>query len=338
MRSCPRMPKGIGSVPLVLGICSPFGAQTLTLDTVATQNNEVVISQVSCATDVPLTEVDTEVRARVFVASLPEKELQYTWTATAGTIRANNSEATWSLKGVLSGRYQATVDIRRSGAKVADCSVSLLVVEPLRAGPQENPTRKTGRGFLEKGKKEITGYGLYSYFLLGSPPMDSNRARYLNAIRAYLNLISKISALEDYVSADKLNVMYLPVRSSVPLDTTAESLLENYDFARARVLLDMLPGAHNTGPYLLSGLKPLSSAEPLSSPYLFQDLSSVPTEPRDLMSAWILEFMNLAAQERFWQPKTAELLTLKVRTAISVLAVGLPEVQKQLTNWIKWAN
>jgi hypothetical protein len=213
----------------------------------------------------------------------------------------------------------------------------VFLVEGERGTPAA-PKRETARGFLVKGQKEKTGYGLYSYFLLGSPPTDSSRARYLKAIQAYLRLIPTVNDLEDYISADKLNITYFPVKSPLPADPTVEWLLDNYDFARARVLLDLLPGVHNAGPYFVSVLKPLSGADQLPGQYLFQNLSAVPTEPQDLVSLWILEFMNLAAQERFWEPKTAELLTLKIRSTISVLAAGLPEVKKQLASWVAWTG
>lgn len=151
-------------------------------------------------------------------------------------------------------------------------------------------------------------------------------------------LIQTVSDLEDYVSADKLNITYFPIKSPLPADPTAEWLLDNYDFARARVLLDLLPGSHDAGPYFVSVLKPLSRTERLSGQYLFQNLSAVPAEPQDLISSWILYFMNQAAQERFGEPKTVELLTLKLRTTISVLATGLPEVKKQLASWVTWTN
>ena len=46
------------------------------------------------------------------------------------------------------------------------------------------------------------------------------------------------------------------------------------------------------------------------------------------------EFQNQAAQERFWEPRTMEILTLKLRTTIAVLAIGLPEVQSAVHKWI----
>jgi hypothetical protein len=337
--------KHIALVLVVPWASVPTAAQMSDPGTGRGQGSASLSAQISCSPDTPITTIDSDVLVRVFVDLPQDQKLQYVWTATAGKIQGNNFEARWSLKGALSGKYQATVAVSRSGTKLADCSVSVLVVEPLRAGPSPPPptgqtpkVRETARGFLVKGHKEQAGYGLYSYFLMGSPPTESSRARCLAGIQAYLKLIPTVGDLEDYVSADKLNVTYLPVKAPVPLELTAEWALENYDFGRARVLLDLLPGVHNTGPYIVSVLKPMGAGERLSSQYLFQDLSAVPTEPQDLMSMWILEFVNLAAQERFWEPRTAELLTLKLRTTISVLASGLPEVKKQLASWVSWTG
>ena len=113
-------------------------------------------------------------------------------------------------------------------------------------------------------------------------------------------------------------------------------LLKHYDYARARVLLDALPGSRKEGIYLVSCLKPLIGSS--APPYLVQDLSTVPTEPPDLISWWMREFLNQASQERFWQPRTVELLTLKLRTSIALLATGLPEVRKGVDTWIAWIH
>ena len=332
-----RIPIDFCRLLLVFWSFSLVAATTTDSLAPAAQDDASRAAQVSCSPDSPLVQPGTELRVRAFVVLLQEEKLQYAWTTTAGKIQSSNSETTWSLTGVLPGRYKATVVVSSPKTKVGECSVSVFVVEGERGGAAP-AARETARGFLVKGQKEKAGYGLYSYFLLGSPPTESGRARYVKAIEAYLKLIPTVSDLEDYVSADKLNITYFPVKSPLPANPTVDWLLENYDFARARVLLDLLPGVHNAGPYFVSGLKPLSGAEQLTGQYLFQNLSAVPTEPQDLISLWILEFMNLAAQERFWEPKTAELLTLKLRSTISVLAAGLPEVKKQLASWVAWTG
>ena len=116
---------------------------------------------------------------------------------------------------------------------------------------------------------------------------------------------------------------------------SAEWLLQHYDYARARVFLRLLPGNLRGGPYIVSTLKPLGLGGDLPDRYLVQDLSSVPPH---LVGSWIREFMNQAAQERFWEPKTAAQLTLKLRMTIGILAEGVPEVYASLQQLIAWVH
>jgi hypothetical protein len=292
--------------------------------------------KVSCSPDKPVAETGGEVRVRVFVGLSQARDQNYSWKVTAGSIQGSGPEVVWGLEGVPSGITKATVTVSNTETKIAECSVEVIVIERERG---EMPaSRESTRTFLTKDQKEQAGYGLYSYILLGSPPTESSRVRYLRAIEAYLNLIVPLEDLQDNVAHSKLNVTYLTIKVAAPVHPSSEWLLENYDFGRARVLLDRLPGGHREGPYILSALKPLSGTAALSSQYLYQDLSTVPTDPKDLLSWWIREFQNQAAQERFWDPPTAEDLTLKLRTTISVLAAGLPEVQKQLAVWVTWTK
>ncbi len=292
--------------------------------------------EVSCSPEKPVAEIGSSLRVRVFVAVAQERSQQFAWKVSAGTIQGSGSEVVWNLKGVPSGYSKATVTITNGGTRFAECSVEVIVTEPERG---EHPmSRETTRTFLARNQKEEAGYGLYSYLLLGSTPTDASRVRYLRAIDAYLDLILPLDDLQENVAHNKLNITYLLVKIPVPAHPTAEWLLENYDFGRARVLLDLLPGEHREGPYIVSALNPLSGADAPSKRYLYQDLSTVPTEPKDLVSWWIREFQNQAAQERFWDPQTVENLALRIRTTISVLATGLPEVQKQVATWVAWAK
>ena len=124
----------------------------------------------------------------------------------------------------------------------------------------------------------------------------------------------------------------MPVTSPPPGAVSAEWILEKYDYARARTILRLLPGTHRDGPYIVSALRPLAAPTPLG-PVLFQDLSRVPPH---LVSAWVKEFLNQAAQERFWEERTGQQLAHRLRLTIGVLAEGLPEVRKALDSWITW--
>ena len=60
--------------------------------------------------------------------------------------------------------------------------------------------------------------------------------------------------------------------------------------------------------------------------------------PPHLAASWVKEFLNQAAQERFWDERTGARLALKLRVTVSVLGEGLPEVRKALDGWISWAR
>jgi hypothetical protein len=286
----------------------------------------------ACSPDRPVVSQDGTVMLRAW-AAVPDLQTQnYTWAVTVGVISGQGREVRWDFKGVPSGIYTADVKVEAGKILRGNCSIRVAVTEPERG----TFARESGKAFLTPGQQEAPNYGLYSYVLFGSHPTEASRARYLSTLQAYLGMIDDVVKLEDYVSRSKLNVTYLVLASTAAKGSDATWLLGHYDYARARVFLDRLPGSRKEGIYLVSCLKPLSSAP--DPPYLVQDLTAVPTEPPDLISWWMREFLNQASQERFWQPKTTELLALRLRTSIAVLAAGLPEVQKGVDSWIAWIH
>lgn len=287
---------------------------------------------VACSPERPLVPSDGSVMLRAWASEMTGRTLRYTWTVTAGTISSPGREARWDLKGVRSGIYRAEVKVEDGAIPPASCSVRVVVSELERGAPL---ARETGRTFLLKDQPEAAGYGLYSYLLLGSHPTASTLQRYRLVVQAYLAMIDDVAEFGKQ-SRGKLNITYLPLGTAAPKAADAAWVLEHYDYARARLLLDVLPGDRKSGIYLVSGLKPLSGGP--NPPYLLQDLSTVPTEQTDLISWWMNEFLNQAAQERFWEPKTTELFVLKLRTTITILASGLPEVQHALDKWITWVH
>lgn len=288
---------------------------------------------VVCSIDKPFVREGEAVTLRAWATSPSGESPKYLWTVRTGKILGRGPEVRWDLAGVSSAPhpFEATVTATFSTSVLATCSVQVIVAE------HERGERETGRAFLIKGTQEVKGYGLYSYLLLGSRPIESNRERYVKTIEAYLDRIEDVTQLQDYIPHGKLNVAYLPLEIAPVARPSPNWILEHYDYARARALLDLLPGSLREGPYIVSLLKPLSSGGPASQ-YLFQNLSAVPTGNGDLISWWVREFLNQAAQERFWEPKTAESLVLKLRTTIALLATGLPVVQKGLDSWISWIH
>jgi len=232
------------------------------------------------------------------------------------------------LKGTSSGIYEADVKVEDGATPAGTCSIRIVLADTERG---TGSVRATARTFLLKGQQEAAGYGLYSYLLLGSHPTETTLPRYQRVVQAYLGMIDDIAKFENEVGG-KLNITYVPLETAAPEAVDAPWVLQHYDYARTRLLLDALPGDRKAGIYLVSSLKPLSSRP--NPPYMVQDLSSVPAERSDLISWWLNEFQNQAAQERFWEPRTAELFVLKLRTTITVLATGLPDVQRALGTWI----
>lgn len=289
--------------------------------------------QLACSTEKAVVFEGETVILRAWAPAPDDKEPSYEWAADAGRIVGRGHEVQWDFAGVHTSLdpFQATVHATVPSGESGSCSVAVFVMG------KDRGTAETGRSFLVKGRKEESGYGLYSYLLFGSRPDDSNRDRYLKAIDAYLKNIEEVSKLQVCFPRSKLNVAYLPLEVAPGPSISADWLLNHYDYVRARALLDVLPRSLREGPYIVSALRPLGNSS-AGGQYLFQDLSAVPSKNGDLISWWVREFIAQAAQEHFWEPRTAELFVLKMRTTIGVLATGLPEVQKSLEGWISWIH
>ena len=79
--------------------------------------------------------------------------------------------------------------------------------------------------------------------------------------------------------------------------------------------------------------RPCPGRAAAEGPRLFQDLSRVPPH---LVSAWVLEFLNQAAQERFWEERSGRALALRMRLTVGILGTGVPEVRKAMDDWVAW--
>lgn len=288
------------------------------------------VSIVSCTPERPTVWPRERIQVKVWV---PEtgRPLQYAWSVTGGQLAGQGPEATWDFASVQPGTYTATVKISGADDPFSICSLRVIVRE--REDGRGVP-RLTGHSLLVRDTLEAEGYGLYSYLLFANPPEESSRERYTKAIDAYLSLMPDVTALEKYSKRrSELNITYVPVDTEPPKSIPPEWLLQHYDYAHALVLLRELSGSHRDGPYIVSSLNPLSGKESLSGDYLLQDLSTVPPH---LISAWIKLFLNQASQEHFWEQRSASYFALRLRTAIGILAVGLPDVQNALNGWIAW--
>jgi hypothetical protein len=285
----------------------------------------------ACSADTPTVPLGGKVVLKAWGRSPGGRALRYTWGATAGKIEGRGAEARWSLADLRPGTFAASVTATDGESTSSECLIRVMV---RRDAEPRGFSRETARSLLSAGQSEMAGYGLYSYLLLGAPPSEASRERYLKAIEAYLALIPDVASLEEYVPRGELNVFYLPVRGTPSSALTAQWALDNYDYARARSLLRGLPEPNRDGPYILAALKPVGGAG-AAGPYLFQNLSSVPPH---LAASWVKEFLNQAAQERVWEEKTAVQLAQRMRATVGIMGSGLPEVKKALDGWITWVR
>lgn len=261
---------------------------------------------------------------------MPGETWRYAWSVNGGRVVGEGADVTWDFAGVEPGTYTATVRASRPGNTPATCSMQVIVMDP---GDSRGVPRLSGRSLLDA--QETAGYGLYSYILFADAPDDTSRDRYKKAIEAYVSLMPDVLALERYLKPGELAITYAPVDAPPPRSVSSDWILEHYNYAHAQVLLRLIPDTHHGGPYLLSALTPLTGKAAVPGVYLFQNLSTVPPH---LVSAWMKLFLNQTSQERFWEPQTTALLGLRLRTAIGVMALGLPDVQKSLQSWISWTH
>jgi len=290
------------------------------------------LSPLACTSDRPTARPDDTVTLKSWRIEKAGTASSYSWKVTGGTVTSTGKTAQWTFNSVKPGPYTATIRANEPNQSTSECSLTVVVRRPETdrgTGPE------AGGAFLLAGQKEAVGYGLYSYLLFGVAPNEVSRDRYLRVIDSYLGQIPHVTRLEAYFKPSQLNVTYLPVTLVPGTSPTAKWLLDHYDFARARFLLRSLPGNLRRGPYFVSSLYPLGKAEGLSPEYLIQDLSGVPAH---LIDAWVVEFLNQSAQERFWKPATLEQLGLKLRTIVGVLGVGLPVVLDSLKVWVSVAR
>jgi Carboxypeptidase regulatory-like domain len=251
------------------------------------------------------------------------------------------STGSYSVSGLPPGTYDVFVtssgfktvrlpDVSVEFGRSATANVSLdigVVSQPITV---ENGPRITSRQFLVGDSKEETGYGLYSYILLGRPATDASRERYLSLLREYLAL-PETSLLKKKVPIRQLNITYLPLTESLPVPTP-DSALKAYNFVVAQeLLLKVLGYPWVDGPYIVSWEHSLTSVSILPRDhYLFQDLSAVPPE---IVIVWVHEFMIQAGQKDYWRKRNGPDAALKLRTGIAQLAAGVDPVRKSVKEW-----
>jgi len=227
----------------------------------------------------------------------------------------------------------------------AAMDVARLRAEAIQQELQTYEQRETGTAFLVGDSSEASSFGLYSYLLFGSKPTDATLPRYRSAVVAWLTIASTTGLLREHLPKELINTFYMPVlRNPIQqansskdgqTEPTPDSVLGEYDFERARILLRMLPGDHFGGPYIISTLRPLSLGKIKDDEkFLYQDLSSIPP---NVVVLWIREFQARTAQERFWEKRMMPQFALEMRSAVAKFAQTTPQLTAILT-WLSSTN
>jgi len=274
-----------------------------------------------CVPSIPATSpLDT-----VTVSVYPyDSTARYAWTPTGGRLVGTGASRGWVLRDAGLGVYRTVITMTGRGGQERRCTVQVKVVPP--SGTMAG---LPARSFLQSNASERPGYGLYSYLLLGAKPDEATLGRYRSAVAEFVRLLPAIGQYAADINPAAVNINYLPV-SQIPTSDAADRVLEQYDYARAQVLLGVLPGAHFRGPYLVSVRTPLSSQATVPNAYVAQDLSTVPDA---LVGVWVREFLGQATQERLDAGFSPRGLALRLRTLIGVVAMGLPDIVHSMAEW-----
>jgi hypothetical protein len=191
--------------------------------------------------------------------------------------------------------------------------------------------------FLVQGAPEDSGYALYNYLLLPGPPASGGKQHARLAIAEFLRLAAGGVPVPPGERA-RASISYLPL-TRTPRTTTVDSVLHYYDHQLAQRLLRRFPGERTDGAYLASLPGPaLSSRGDMAAADTFaiQDLGRFP-EP--LVEPAVGYYLRLADQQRFDGGPVLSKVVLEARTAIGVVALGLPDVARSMTEWRKlWAG
>ena len=276
--------------------------------------------------------------ATVAVTNVATGQSVTTLTDSSGRYRFSSlSPGTYKVSAALRGfktMQRTGIALGIGEALSLDLSIEVAsTAESVAMGPGN---RVTSRDFLFEGTHEAKGFGLYSYILFGKPPNEATRDRYLAALRSFLDMPNS-RELSKSIPRRQLNVTYVPVKGhSAP--SSAEALLEVYDYGRASGLLARISCAHGKafcgallgGPYIVSTTEQLSGQASISDHFLFQNLSSVPAR---IVPLWVDEFMQQSSQTEFWKERNGAQVALKLRTAIAILGDSLTPTKAAASDW-----
>lgn len=182
----------------------------------------------------------------------------------------------------------------------------------LHEGELGERTLQPAQTLLVDEQREKKGFGLYSYLLFRDPPTEKNVNIYLSIISACVDEIPDVESLESKgFSREELNVVHIPVNTTLPLFVKNVSvktqrarwskwILQNYNYQRARSILNRFGRTSTDGPYILSTLKPAQNPGAYQTLYLLQDFSVIPHSTPKLAFQWVIDFIGRVSIPQRW--------------------------------------
>jgi len=134
----------------------------------------------------------------------------------------------------------------------------------------------SARDYLFTDEKETEGFGLYSYVLMPERPSNERmRQRFVKLYEAFSSSLEPTKAyLMMGVAKNDLNVTYWMLRlkdkdAREEIDIKNQTkewffFTDNYDYARARIILNRIKDLNGQGPFLVCYVAPLGSGNELS--------------------------------------------------------------------------
>jgi hypothetical protein len=238
----------------------------------------------------------------------------YAWTVSTGEVRpAGGNVFSWKSAKDAIGVLTADGELRTGSTVQARCLVEVQAIASHSAASDS--------GMVIPNVQETDGAGLYSYLLLSA---GASAEMQKSALGAWLPLNGPVAELRGVLKRGEAVVLGLPVLEKPSGKVEADWVLQHYDFARARALLDQAAPNAKPGVYIVSSLQPMSKSR---APYLVQDLSSASPA---LVGSWVGAFVNQAAQEHTWNPAEEASLVDQLRATVLSLAkdIKLPVVMK----------
>jgi hypothetical protein len=238
----------------------------------------------------------------------------YAWTVSSGEVKpAGGNVFSWKSAKDATGVLTADGELRTGSTVQARCLVEVQAIA--------SPTAALDSGMLLAASQEAAGAGLYSYLLI-SAAVNPEVQR--SALGSWLPLNGAVAELRRVLKPNEAIALGVPVLEKPSGKPDADWVLQHYDFARAKALLDTVAPSAKPGMYIVSSLQPISKSR---APYLVQDLSAATPA---LAASWVEAFINQAAQERTWNAAEEASLVDQLRATVLSLAkdVKLPVLMK----------